>query len=433
MDRRSFLKTTALGSASLALTGVPAEAKKKVSRTPLEVKGGYVEEPARKIPVVDTADVVIVGGGPAGFAAAVAAAREGADVLVLERQYFLGGLFTGCGVTPIINMYNRGGRKTGAKAVFGVADELCDRLRAADMLCWDHDRPKADPEAAKYFMEEMLAEAGVRLLYGVQAAEVVMSGDRVTAIILEGKSGRVAVRCSYVIDASGDGDILEWTGEDFTVYKDDIGAMWRIGHADAAGKGNPTPVKGVRTRHTVGEKEQDGLDMYNLTRVQLALRKRIWDEAFSLRKKPDCGDLYVVDTPSVVGVRITRILNSVGNVTVQGAVDGKSYKDVIGFAGGDSVLKFGGVKISAADRKMWQVPYSALTPKKVANLLVAGRCFGFERGLTYDAREIGTCLMTGQAAGVAAAMGISARCSCRDVDVALLQNKLRAQKVKLDW
>ena len=229
------------------------EAKKKQAKTPLKANA-YVSEPARKIAVVDSADVVVVGGGPAGFAAAVAAAREGADVLVLERQYFLGGLFTGCGVTPIINMYHNNVNLKGEKAVYGIADELCARLREMNMLCWYKGMPKADPEAAKFVMEEMFAEAGVRLLYGVQAAEVVMSGDSVSAVILEGKSGRVAVNCRYVIEASGDGDILEWTGEDFTVWKDDIGAMWRIGNAGTSKKGSITPVKGVLTCHSLGER-----------------------------------------------------------------------------------------------------------------------------------------------------------------------------------
>ena len=85
MDRRSFIKIGALGTVGMALGGQDAEAKARKMETPLEVSG-YVREPARKIPVVDTADVVVIGGGPAGFAAAVAAAREGADVLLLERQ-----------------------------------------------------------------------------------------------------------------------------------------------------------------------------------------------------------------------------------------------------------------------------------------------------------------------------------------------------------
>ena len=82
---------------------------------------------------------------------------------------------------------------------------------------------------------------------------------------------------------------------------------------------------------------------------------------------------------------------------------------------------------------MWQVPYSAITPRKVQNLLVGGRCFGFPVELTYDAREIGTCFMTGQAAGSAAAIAVNTRTSCRDVDIAALQSSLRRQNVKLDW
>ena len=432
MDRRSFIKIGALGTVGMALGGQDAEAKVRKVETPLEVSG-YVREPARKIPVVDTADVVVIGGGPAGFAAAVAAAREGADVLLLERQYFLGGLFTGCGVTPIINMYHPAAGGGAGQAVHGIADELCRRLDEVGMISWEGIRPKVDPEAAKYFMEAFCAESGVRILYGVQAGQITRSGDAIESVILEGKSGRVAVRCKFVIDASGDGDVLEWAGEDFTVYKNDIGAMWRIGHADNSGKGNPTPVKGVRTRHTVGEKDQDGLDMYNLTRIQLSLRKKMWEEVAALRAKPGNEDLYLVDTPALVGVRITRVLDSVANVTTEGAATGKAYRDVIAITGGESNLKYNGGKILTKDRRMWQIPYSALIPRHVPNLLVAGRCFGFEKELTYDAREIGACLAPGQAAGVAASLAVAHRQSNREVDIPTLQARLKAQDVRLDF
>ena len=433
MDRRSFLKTGAAGAVGLALSGPDAQAKVQTGETPLEVNG-YVREPARKIPVVDSADVVVVGGGPAGFAAAVAAAREGADVLLLERLYFLGGLFTGCGVTPIINMFHPSGEGPAPQAVFGIADELFKRMNGVGMINYDGIRPKVDPEAAKYYMEAFCAESGVRILYGVQATQVTRSGDGIDTVILDGKSGRVAIRTKFVIDASGDGDILDWVGEDFTIYKNDIGAMWRIGHAENSPKGSsPTPVKGVRTRHTDGEKDQDGLDMYNLTRIQLKLRKKMWEEVLEKRATPGNEDLYLVDTPTLVGVRTTRVLDSVGNVTVEGAATGKAYPDVIGVTGGDSNLKYNGGKIPGKQRKMWQIPYSALVPRHVPNLLVAGRCFGFEKGLTYDAREIGTCLVTGQAAGVAAAMAAARRQSNREVDISDLQTRLRAQHVKLDF
>ena len=81
---------------------------------------------------------------------------------------------------------------------------------------------------------------------------------------------------------------------------------------------------------------------------------------------------------------------------------------------------------------MWQIPYSSLTPRHIPNLLVAGRCFGFEKELTYDAREIGTCLVTGQAAGVAASLAVRKRQSNRDIDIAELQTRLRSQHVKLE-
>lgn len=431
MKRRDFLKTTALASGALAAAPLTSNAEPRIetAKTPLKT-GGYVKEPARKIPVVDSADVVIVGGGPAGVSAAIAAARGGADVLLLEREYFLGGLFTGCGVTPIINMYtpDPNWRKL---AVAGVCKELVDRLDAVGFIRDEKIRPKVDPEAAKYYMEEMLSEAGARILYGVQVAQVVMSGSRIDAVILDSKSGRVAIKTRFVVDCSGDGDVLEWVGEDFNIYKENIGAMWRIGHAENFPKGSSTPTRGVKTRHTGGEVQQDGLDMYNLTRIQLLMRKNAWKEVEEGRKLPGCEELYLVDTPSVVGVRITRVLNSVGNVSAQGAVDGKRYADAIGFAGADSTMTVDGKQYKNGTRPMWQVPYSAITPKTVPNLLVGGRCFGFERPLTYDAREIGCCFMTGQAAGTAAAIAVAARCSCREVDITALQNSLRKQNVIL--
>lgn len=432
MDRRNFLKATALGAGAMMVDpAFKADAKTLESATPLEVKG-YVKESARKIPVVDSADVVVAGGGPAGVAAAVAAARQGADVIILERLYFMGGLFTGCGVTPVINVFSP--THTGrTQAIFGYADELIRRLDGYGMIMTKGVVPRVDPEAAKYIMEETLAEAGVRILYGVQAAQVTMSGDRIESVIIEGKSGRVAINCKFVIDCTGDGDILDWTGEDFTIYKNDIGAMWRLGNAGPLAKEPSAPTRGVVTRHSKGELDQDGLDMYNLTRVQLGLRKMIWEDFLKKRKTPGCEDLFIVDSPALVGVRVTRVLNSVANVTAMGALEGKSYGDVIGFTGSDSTLKIGDIQRQRKDRKIWQVPYSAITPKKVTNLLVAGRCFGYEQPLTYDAREIGTCLMTGQAAGTAAGIAVERHCANRDMDIAELQKRLRAQNVKLDW
>lgn len=437
MDRRKFLKSSAACAAAIATAGsVPAEAgssrKAEKVETRLDVKDRIVE-PSRSIPVVDGADVVVVGGGPAGFAASIAAAREGCDVLLLERGYFLGGLFTGCDVTILNDMYTPTpeGR---VQAVYGICDELCRRLDAHGMLAWLRTPPNVDTEATKYFMERMCVEAGVRILYGVQAAQVSKSGDRIDAVIIETKSGRVAVKSKFVVDCTGDGDILEWTGEDFNEYRYDISSMWRAGNLGDSGYGSVTPNAGVRTGHLgAGIQDVDGLDMYVLSDAQIELRQRIWDEIQKLRVQQGSEGAYIVSSPSVVGVRITRVLNSVFNVTLEGAVKGESYEDVIGFTGSDSSVEWNGVRIPGEKRRMWQIPYRSLVPKTMGNLLVAGRCFGFEQGLRYDAREVGTCIMTGEAAGAAAAQAVAGRCSCRDVDVPRLQKTLRAAGAKLDW
>ena len=435
MDRRHFLKTTALTAAGVAASGVlspEAKAKTVTVNTRLEPKG-YVKEPARKLAVVDSADVVVVGGGPAGFAAAVAAARQGCDTLLLERGYFLGGLFTGCDVTILNDMYtpSPGGR---VQAVFGICDELCHRLEESGMLVWLKTPPNVDTEATKYYMEEMCAEAGVRILYGVQACDVIMRGDSIGHIIIETKSGRVAVKAGFVVDCTGDGDVLSWTGEDFKEYKYDISAMYRVGGAFGSKPGSATPQEGVFTGHLGdGIRGVDGLDIYTLTRAQLQTRKQMWERTMRLRQNPGDEKAYLLSSPSLVGVRITRVLNSVLNVTTEGAATAASYDDVIGFTGADSTLTWSGGSISGINRKMWQIPYRSLTPKTVSNLLVAGRCFGFEEELMYDAREVGTCLMTGQAAGTAAAQAVTFRQCCRDIDVSRLQKTLRENNVKLDW
>ena len=109
-----------------------------------------------------------------------------------------------------------------------------------------------------------------------------------------------------------------------------------------------------------------------------------------------------------------------------------SYKDSIGMSGGSAPIIYQGRKVMTKERPYWQIPYSSITPKTCPNLLVGGRCFGYDRELSYDAREIGTCLVTGQAAGTASALAYLARTSVQDVDIEKLRKTLLDNKVKLD-
>lgn len=438
MERREFLKSAATLAAVAAIApdlGAKQSAKngKVALTTPLKTIG-TVREPAREIAVIDSADVVVLGGGPAGVSAAISAARQGADVMLLERQYQLGGLWTGGCVLPVIDVFGKGQDGSHEQAIRGFMEEITGRIASMGMLIvHKNDMPLPDPEAAKYALEQMIQESGVRMLYGCQGAGAIMSGDRIDCVIAETKSGRVAIRAKMFVDCSGDGDLMEWSGEDFEVRTNTIGAMWRIGgvRKDSQIKASRTPVEGVHYGHWGGEKDQNGLDVYNLTRLELAIRKHIWDRLEEDRKRPGCENIVVIDSGTIPGVRTTRVLNAVYNLNFEKSLKYEKYDDCVGMAGGDSTLTYCGGTMAGADRPVWQMPYRSLTPKSVQNLLVAGRCFGFEEKMTYDAREVGTCFMTGQAAGTAAGLAAASRCGVRDVDIPELQARLLKQGVRL--
>lgn len=446
MDRRKFLRTSIFGVGALSLGEVSlAKSKKnaeKVEKVRLQ-SFGTVKEEARILPVFARTDILVIGGGPAGVAAAICAAREGAKVILVEKNGYLGGLWTGGLVLPVLATHGVGKNGNWDKAVEGISTEICDRLFSMGM-CINPLKPKPDPEATKYLLEEMLDEAGVELIYFATATDVIMSGDRISSVILHSKSGRLAIECNLVIDCSGDGDIIEWAGESFHEMKYQIGIMHRLGNCDRIDKtavgytkqkiGSETPIEGVNMVHMKGEPEQDGLDIINLTRLQKKYRKQIWEQTEALKKQPGYEHVYLLGLAEMLGVRVTRVLDPIHLVTLDESMTGTVYKDVIGMAGAcDPNLWWRGQKISNKKRPVWQIPYSAITPKRCPNLLTAGRCFGFDEGLAYDAREIGTCFVTGQAAGVAASIAIDQRQAVQDIDIKRLQEKLVAQKVRLDF
>lgn len=433
MDRRKFLKASMFGMGATML-GVPElVAKESPRRDPVRLESnGWLKQPAREIPVVAEADVVVLGGGPAGVAAAVSAARTGAKVILLERYTFLGGLWTGGLVLPMLSTHGLSPDNEWTKVIWGFSNEIYMRLKKMKMVV-NAKAPCVDPEACKYVLEQYCEESGVQIIYHSWASDAVMSGDRIDAIFLETKSGRIAVRGKYFVDASGDGDLIAWSGEDFYELKYHVGAMYRIGGVpDEIKAGTKTPIPGVRNRHLHGYDDQDGLDVLNLSRLQLQLRKDMWRKTEELRSKEGCEGIFLLETPPQIGVRVTRVLNPVKPVTLEDSMNYTSYKDSIGMSGGSAPIMYQGRKISTRERPYWQIPYSSILPKTCPNLLVAGRCFGFDKELSYDAREIGTCLVTGQAAGTASALACLGRTSVQDVDIEKLRATLVDQNAKLE-
>lgn len=442
MDRRSFLKTSTIGLGALALNETPAQAKKKPlpSTQRLEAQT-WITEPARQIPVIASADVVVVGGGPAGVAAALSAAREGCSVYLVERTGFLGGLWTGGFVLIVWCIFgaNKQGKQT--QVIHGVTSEILDNLKQRNMLIFER-KPTPDPEAAKYVLAEMLHDAGVNVLYNSFGANVIRHGEHIDALILETKSGRVAIQGKMFVDASGDGDMMEWTGDEYREMRYQLGLNYRLGNVDHVNPnapgfekqwiGDQTPLPSVNWVNIYGQPKQDALDVFNLSRLQYELRKSAWENTEKIRQKPGYEDIFLLDTAPILGTRVARILNSLHNVTLEESMTYTVYEDVIGISGGWTDLPYKNGTVKAQDRPYWQIPLRSLLSPKTKNLIVAGRCFGFEKELVEDAREIGTCFVTGQGAGIAAAQAVLQQTVPADLDLKKLRAALIKQNVFLD-
>ena len=254
-----------------------------------------------------------------------------------------------------------------------------------------------------------------------------------------------------VVDASGDGDIYAAAGAAFEKVKDNIGLDSRIGNVDvedvigenreyttgtrgkpqrgrpnmgapvvelAGHVGSPTPAPGVNWLNMKGP-VADGLDVAELSSLELKHRRAIWNNVERARSKAGAENAYLVETAPQMGVRLTRLLAGAKKLTLGEVKAGAKHNDVIGYSGG-----FG----SAPE---FQIPYGCLVPAKIENLLAAGRCISADFQVADTTRLIPVCWVTGQAAGIAAALSIQGKCRVRNVNVDTLQKALRQQGVYL--
>lgn len=403
------------------------------------MKDGKVYEPAREISVFHQTDVVVVGGGPAGFSAAVAAARAGAKAALVERYGSLGGLFTN-GLVLIMLCTSR--REDGRWRLVqgGLVTEFADRARAlgADVCDygtkdWDgkrHWQPTVDPEGGKYLMDRMVEEAGVDMFFHCWGVDVIQDGMKTKGIVFDSKQGRQAILAKQVVDCTGDADLLFAAGGDYREITHAIGHVVRLGNIDrVTAKGKPPHAKGPwsfwPTRSNEPGKTMwwgnygtgpkgSGLSVRDLTAAEIDFRRKWWEQVRVLRKTPGWEQVVLANTCSQIGPRATRLVDT--EIVMDRAVlrNWKTPDDAIGWMGDDGV------------HKAWAVPYRSIVPKKVENMLVAGRCLG--AGDTIDTfRLICPCFVTGQAAGVAAALAAKGGVTPRDLDVSRIRAELIRQ------
>lgn len=441
MRRRKFLANLALFSGTAAL-GLqchrPAESSStdnKKGTATLE-NAGIITEPEQEIPIIEETDVLVIGGGPAGVAAAISASRAGAKTILVERYNHLGGLWTGGLVLPLLSTHAMDKRKHFRKVIFGIGDEIAQRLRNMGMAIFE-ENPVIDPEAGKYVMEVMIKESGVRMLYHCWASNVVVENNMIKAVILDSKSGRIAVASKIVIDCTGDGDIFHLAGENYDMMNYYIGLVHRLGNIDEIDRtregyrelnvGEPTPIASVNWVNMHGADDQEGTDLFTLSELQQRYRIEIWEKTEKIKSEPGYEKIFLLDTASQLGVRMSRILDGEYKLTLKDTMTYKTFKDSIGISGAWIDVIYNGRSVPVRERPLWQIPYRSLLPKKILNLLVAGRCFSFEKALVEDGRIIGTCLVTGHGAGVAAAVAANSDCTVKEVDIKKVRRILTDQ------
>ena len=407
-------------------------------------EGDEVVEPAHRIPVFHKTDVVVVGGGPAGFAAAIGAARTGAKVALVERYGSLGGLFTNGMVLIMLSDCRQEAAGDWTLVTRGVCSEFMHRARAlgADVSTFEpaktgnarNMQPTVDPEGAKYLMDEMVREAGVEMFFHAWGVDVIQDGNAVKGVVFESKQGRQAILAREVVDCSGDADMLFKAGGDYRQITHGIGHDVLLGNMDRI-RGTKTPPGRLRTWPTRAntanksmwwgnarvpplDRPGNGLDIRDLSRAEIEFRKFWWEEVREMRKTPGWEEVYIAATTSQIGPRATRLVETELVVDRKAIADGKLGDETIGWFGQDGA------------HRAWAVPYRAIVPKKVDNLLCAGRCLG--TGDTIDTfRLICPCFVTGQAAGVAAGLAAKAGKTPRNLSYGELRGELLRQEVFL--
>lgn len=446
-----------------------------------------IEEPARKIPVMAETEVLVVGSGPGGLAAALAAAREGVRTMLVERYGCFGGNITQAGVESIAWYRHEKTVESG-----GIGNEF--EIRAQEMGA-SRKEPQSlsdalDTEMFKYVADIMVQEAGITPLLHCFGVQAFMEGNALKGVITESKSGRQAILAQRFIDATGDADIASLAGAPYRKGPNDelLGVTVTFG---CSGVDVPKFLEYVKQKpSTLGDWDEieettgkeNGLfspyieEPFNLAKAAGEIPENAWIKGTwsSLTEAGEATYLnlvvsYGIDPTNVedltkaemqgrqlvmwaldamkkhipgfrkaklrtfcssLGTRESRKIIGEYNLTEGDVRNQARFKDSIGIF--PEFLDGYGVVIIPTTGRYFQVPYGIILPQKVENLLVAGRCVAGDKISHAATRQMNCCAVTGQGAGVAAAISVKDKMACRSVDITKIQKALKRQGVRID-
>ena len=440
-----------------------------------------------------SADVIVIGGGPAGMCAAIAAAREGVSVILVEQGGFCGGMATRGLVGPFMTCYDAKGEKM---IIRGLFEEIVNRMvergfaihpsevrSGTAFTSWiiighEHVTPY-EPEGLKVIMDEMLTEAGVKVLYHTDFLHPVLEESAITGVLVSSKRGLEVIKGKVVVDCTGDGDVATRCGVPYEMGNEELKLMqpasmffqisnvdpdaveadiqanihnfyrkdgvnyrsfhWRVTEARENGDWDlkrvsiglfrmPKPDEWcVNTSRIMGV---DSTDNESLSNAEIVGRQQAQHILHFLRKYvPGCENARIKSTASYIGIRESRHIQGDYRLTVDDLLDSKVPEDSILLAANsvDVHGRFGPTSNEYVPIKgdYYGIPYRSLLPRGVEQLLIAGRCVSADSTAAGAIRVMPPCMGMGQAAGTAAAMAVKGNTTVRKVDTQDLRRVLK--------
>jgi ribulose 1,5-bisphosphate synthetase/thiazole synthase len=465
----------------------------------------FIEEPAKKIPILAETDVLVIGGGPAGISAALASAREGVETMLVERYGCFGGVITQSMIGTIA--WYRYNDTVEAGGIAKEFEQRAKKMNATVDILGNFKNKKMiatlereglivegkptyevlDTEIFKHLIDVMIQEANITPLLHCYVTDVIMEDSTIKGVITESKSGRGAILSKRIIDATGDADVAFHAGAPFRKSSNDElmqvsvnygcsgidlekfhayisrnpGRIGDWGDGDAlsqeafstflvepfekAREAGDFPkdvtLESYWTNFTdSGEMSSfngihmgniDPIDVWDLTKAEIEGRKRVLWAVNALKKfAPGFEKARLRTIGSSLGVRESRKIVGGYDLTEHDIRNQARFEDSIGIC--PEFIDGYGIAIMPITGRYFHVPYGILVPKKIVNLLVAGRCVAGDKISHAATRQMCCCIVTGQAAGVAAALSVEDNSTLREVNISKVRDTLKKQGVRVD-